>query len=129
MVRRRRTIHPSPVKASGQDSIQRRKLSQRMGPQKIPQRKNKQRGFEKIPDGANMHDLRNQNRIHRTRIQNRASRKRNAEDRLPPRIQPEPEKTTRCAKESSSSAWVRRRSSQSTRIFGAFPDETVCANC
>src|SRR5467141_1525134 len=100
-----------------------------MGPEKIPQCKDKRRGFEKILDGANMHDLRIQNRIHRTRIQNRASRKRDAEDRLPTRIQPEPEKTARCPEESSASAWVRRRSSQGTRILGTFPDETLRANC
>src|SRR6266446_2949531 len=100
-----------------------------MGTKKIPQRKNKQRGITKIPDGANMHDLRIQNRVYWTRIQNRASRKRDAEDRLPPRIQPEPEKTARCPEESSASAWVRRRSSQSTRILGTFPYETLSANC
>src|SRR5260370_25213140 len=99
-----------------------------MGTEKIHQRKNKHRGIEKVPDGTNMHDLRIQNRVHWTRIQNRSPWKRDVEDRLPPRIQPEPEKTARCPEESSASAWVRRRSSQSTRILGTFPDETLRAN-
>ncbi len=89
------------------DSIPRRKLSQRMGPEKIPQRKNKQRGFEKIPDGTNLHNLRRQNRIHRTRIQDRPPWKRDAEDRLPPRIQPEPKKTSWDIEGSSAPTWFR----------------------
>src|SRR5439155_2316366 len=40
MVRRRRTIHARTIKACQQDSIPRRKLTQRMGPEKIPHRKN-----------------------------------------------------------------------------------------
>src|SRR2546425_10629212 len=87
-----------------------------MGPTKVPQRKNKQRGIEKIPDGTNLHNLRLQNRIHWTRIQNRPPWKRDAEDRLPPRIRPEPEKTGRRSKESPASARIRGHPSQSTRI-------------
>src|SRR5439155_17794480 len=100
-------IHARTIKACQQDSIQRRKLSERMGPGEIPQRKNEQRGIEKVPDGTNLHNLRLQNRIHRTRIQNRPSWKRDAEDRLPPRIQPEPEKTARRSEESLASARIR----------------------
>src|SRR2546426_300270 len=42
-----------------------------MGLEKIPKRKNQQRGAKEIPRGANMHNLRLQDRLHRTRIQNR----------------------------------------------------------
>src|SRR5207249_5504855 len=106
MVRQRRTIHARTIKARRQDSVPRRKLSQRMGPEKIPQRKNKQKSIEKIPDGTNLHNLRLQNRIHWTRIQDRPPWKRDAEDRLPPRIQPEPEKTARRSEESLASARI-----------------------
>src|SRR5882762_1775590 len=95
MVRRRRTIHPSTIKTRKQDPVPRRKPPQRMGTETIPQRKNQQRSAEKILDGANLHNLRLQNRLHRTRIEDSTSGKRDVEDRLPPRIQPEPQETSR----------------------------------
>src|SRR5690348_3617901 len=96
-----------------------------MGPQKIPEGENKQGSIEKILGGANLYNLRLQDRIHRPRIQNRSPWKRDVEDRLPPRTQPKPEKTPRDIEESSAPARFRRHPSQSPRVPRAIEHQTI----